>query len=294
MKKIISLLTVLLLLSGCSNKEEKVITIGSKPHSEGYILAEMVTLLIEKESDITVKQTLGIGGGTSNLHPAMEKGEIDLYPEYTGTGWLFVLKNEPIANEEELFEKVKEEYLEKYNFYWFDPYGFNNTYGIAMKEEEASANNITKISELVPYSSNYIFGAEYDFFEREDGYEGFISAYNLSFKTFKDMDIGLKYSAIKEDQVQVIDVFTTDGLLQDSNLIVLEDDTKYFPSYYASTLVRQETLDLYPELIPILQKLEGIISEGEMIGMNFEVESKGREAKDVAKDFLILKGFYND
>lgn len=294
MKKIISLITVLLLFSGCSSKEEKSITIGSKPHSEGYILAEMVTLLIEKESDITVKQTLGIGGGTSNLHPAMEKGEIDMYPEYTGTGWLFVLKNDPISDPKELFEKVKEEYLEKYNFYWFDPYGFNNTFGIAMKEEEASSNNITKVSELVPFSSNYIFGAEYDFFEREDGYEGFISAYNLSFKSYKDMDIGLKYSAIKEDQVQVIDVFTTDGLLKDSNLIVLEDDLAYFPSYYASTLVRQETLDMYPELIPILQKLEGLISESEMIGMNFEVESKGREARDVAKDFLISKGFYND
>lgn len=295
MKKLITCLMGAFLLFGCSsNSTEKVVTVASKPHSEGYLLADMITLMIENHSDITVKQTLGIAGGTSNIQPAMEKGEIDIYPEYSGTGWLFVLNNEMMDDPFAMYEELKKQYVSKYNIYWFEPYGFNNTFGIAVEPTIASEQKLETISDLAKVSSNYIFGAEYDFFERPDGYDGLVATYNLNFKGTKDMDIGLKYQAIAQDQVQVIDVFTTDGLLNEYKLKVLKDDLNFFPSYLAATLIRQETLDQYPELKTILAKLEGQISEDEMIEMNYEVEAQGKEAMDVAKAFLIKKGLINE
>lgn len=292
MKKLISVLLVgvlILLAAGCQTQEKKVV-IASKPMAESYIIAEMMGQLIEANSDIKVEYKNGIGGGTSNIQPAMESGEIDMYPEYTGTGWLFVLKNDLITDPTQLYEGVKKEYQEKYNFKWLDLYGFNDTYALAMDRTKADAMGINTFSDLAAQSSNLTLGAEYDFYEREDGYPGLVTTYGFNFKETKELDIGLKYKAIGEGQVDVINNFSTDGLLAEYDLKVLKDDKNFFPAYQAATVIRQETLDKFPELEGILNKLAGQISDKEMQQMNYYVEKENRDPGEVATEFLKAKG----
>ncbi len=276
-------------LFGCSPKEKKVV-VASKPFAESYILAEMLTYLIENNTDIVVELKLGIGGGHANIHPAMLKGEIDIYPEYTGTGWNEVLKKELIADPTELYEAVKAAYLKEYDIVWSGLYGFNDTYGIALKKELAERLNVTTYSDLAAVSAGLNLGAEYDFYEREDGYQGLEALYGFEFSEKTELDIGLKYEAIISDQVDVINVFSTDGRLKQAGLVVLKDDKNFFPSYYAATLVRAETLREYPELEDVFAMLDGKISDEEMTYMNYLVEVENKDAKQVAIDFLTEKG----
>lgn len=292
MKRILAvgLIVVLILgMSGCVQEEKKLV-VASKPHSEQYILAEMITQLIEAHTDITVEKKLGIGGGTSNIHPAMMKGEIDIYPEYSGTGWLFVLKQDLVNDPQELYEKTKDMYLSEYNVEWLDLYGFNNTYALAIRESIANELGIETYSDLGLKGKDLVFGAEYDFYEREDGFPALASLYGFDFKEKKELDIGLKYAAIGAGEVDVINAFSTDGLLAEYDLKVLVDDQFYFPSYQATTLVRSETLEKYPELKDVLNKLAGQISDDEMIQMNYDVEKNNMDPVQVAKDFLESKG----
>lgn len=289
MMGIILLIVMAANVAGCGKEDKKVI-IASKPHTEQYILAEMLTLLVEKHTDITVEKKLGIGGGTSNIHPAMLKGEIDIYPEYTGTGWLFVLKEELISDPDALYEAVKAKYLEEYNIVWLDLYGFNDTYALAIKQTIADELKLETYEDLAMVSDQLIFGAEYDFFEREDGYNGLKSTYGFKFKETKEMDIGLKYEAIGSDEVDVINAFSTDGLLKQYDLKVLKDNQNFFPAYQATTLIRKEILEKYPELKEVLDMLAGQISDDEMIQMNYNVEKENKDPKDVAEQFLKEKG----
>ena len=293
MKRILAgliLTSILLTLTACSSQEPKTVVIASKPHSEQYILAEMLSLLIENHTDIKVEKKLGIGGGTSNIHPAMLSGDFDIYPEYTGTGLLFVLKEDLITDSDELYKRVQDRYLEEYNIKWLGLYGFNNTYALAVKESTAQTYNLETYDDLALASKDLVFGAEYDFFERDDGYEALKDAYGFEFKDTKEMDIGLKYEAIGSDEVDVINAFSTDGLIKQYNLKVLEDNKNFFPAYQAATLIRKETLDKYPELEEVLEKLTGQISDDEMIQMNYQVEKENMDPRDVAEQFLKAKG----
>jgi osmoprotectant transport system substrate-binding protein len=286
-----SLLVLLVLVFGLASCEPKdQVVIASKPMTEQLILAEMFTLLIEANSDISVKHLPGIGGGTANIHPAMIKGEIDIYPEYTGTGWMQVLKEEYIEDPMELYDSVKAAYDETYSIRWLDLYGFNNTYGLAIRRELAELYDIRTYSDLLAYDQDLVFGANYDFYEREDGYPGLQEAYDIDFRTLVELEIGLKYQAIGEKEVDVTNIFTTDGRLEAYDLVVLEDDLNFFPSYYATTLIRNETLEKYPELLDILNVLGNQISDTEMIHMNYLVETDNLDPKKVAQDFLIEKG----
>lgn len=299
MKKIIMILLAISLftLAGCTSTDDTLekeeysgkIVIAGKPMTEQYILVEILTQLIEAKTDLEVEQKQGIGGGTSNIHPAMISGEIDIYPEYTGTGWLFVLKEELINDPNLLYQAVKSEYESEYNINWSGLYGFNDTYAIAIKKDVAEMYNIETYSDLAVNSDKLRFGAEYDFYEREDGYPGLNDTYGLDFKEKIELDIGLKYQAIDADQVDVINVFSTDAKLKEYDLVVLEDDKNFFPSYFAATLIRNETLEMYPELIDVLDMLTGTISNEEMTEMNYLVEIEKMDPKDVAKNFLEEK-----
>lgn len=288
-----TMLIAFLLLAGCSQGEQKNIVIASKPMTEQFILSEMMTALIEDRTEIIVEQKQGIGGGTSNIHPAMINGEIDIYPEYTGTGWLFVLKEEAINDPDEIYKSVKDKYASEYKIHWTGKYGFNDTFGIAMKKELADSMGIKTYSDLAAKSGELTFGAEYDFFEREDGMPGLTEVYGFDFKKTAELDIGLKYQAIGSDEVDVINVFSTDGRLEQEGLVVLADDKYFFPDYHAATLVRQETLDKYPELNDVLELLTNQISNEEMIYMNYLVEVEKKDPEQVAKDFLKDKGLLN-
>lgn len=266
-------------------KTEKILRIATKPMTEQYILGEMLDLLIEKETDLQVELTQGVGGGTSNIQPAMENGEFDLYPEYTGTAWNTVLKEEGIYNED-LFTSLQQRYEDELSMEWVGMYGFNNTYGIVVRKEIADQYNLETYSDLQSVANQLTFGAEYDFFEREDGYDALCETYDLQFKDTMDMDIGLKYQAIQQGKIDVMIIFTTDGQLASSDVKVLKDDKQFFPSYLCGNVIRSEVLEEYPELNSIFEKVTGIITDQDMAEMNYAVETEGKEPRDVAKEFL--------
>lgn len=266
-------------------KTEKILRIATKPMTEQYILGEMLDLLIEKETDLQIELTQGVRGGTSNIQPAMENGEFDLYPEYTGTAWNTVLKEEGIYNED-LFTSLQQRYEDELSMEWVGMYGFNNTYGIVVRKEIADQYNLETYSDLQSVANQLTFGAEYDFFEREDGYDALCETYDLQFKDTMDMDIGLKYQAIQQGKIDVMIIFTTDGQLASSDVKVLKDDKQFFPSYLCGNVIRSEVLEEYPELNSVFEKVTGIITDQDMAEMNYAVETEGKEPRDVAKEFL--------
>ena len=289
---LLALFICLVLLSGCESKKD-TIHIATKPMSEQFILGEMLALLIEENSDLHVKITKGVGGGTSNIHPAMVKGDFDLYPEYTGTGWLVILKKDTLLPLDQLFSELQKEYSREYGLKWVAPYGFNNAYSLAVSNEMAKKYNLKTFSDLALYPDLFTFGAEYDFYEINDGYADLCAYYNLKFKKNLDMDIGLKYEAMKSGKIDVINIFTTDGQLSHANLTTLKDDKHFFPSYYCATIVREETLKEHPELERILEKMNGILTDQEMADMNYKVDVEHRTEREVAVEFLKKKGLLN-
>ena len=289
---LLALFIGLVFLSGCESKKD-TIHIATKPMSEQFILGEMLALLIEENSDLHVKITKGVGGGTSNIHPAMIKGDFDLYPEYTGTGWLVILKKDTLLPPDQLFSELQKEYSREYGLKWVAPYGFNNAYSLAVSNEMAKKYNLKTFSDLALYPDLFTFGAEYDFYEINDGYADLCAYYNLKFKKNLDMDIGLKYEAMRSGKIDVINIFTTDGQLSHANLTILKDDKHFFPSYYCATIVREETLKEHPELERILEKMNGILTDQEMADMNYKVDVEHRTEREVAVEFLKKKGLLN-
>lgn len=271
------------------------IQIATKPMTEQFILGEMLKALIEGNSDYTCEITKGIGGGTSNIHPAMEKGEFDLYPEYTSSGWAIVLKHDgKEVSDDEMFEKLNEEYNEKYDMSWIGLYGFNNTYALVARKATAEEYNFKTTSEMAAVSENLIFGANPDYIEREDGYGILKDTYNLNFKEVKDIDIGLKYQAIESGDIDITNGYTTDAQLSRDDVVVLEDDKNLQLNYFCSTIVRNDALEEYPGLEDILMKMDGVLTDKEMATLNYKVEVDGENEADVARAFLVEKGLIEE
>ncbi len=265
------------------------IRIATKPMSEQYVLGEMLDILIEQDTGLNVEVTQGVGGGTSNIHPAMENGEFDLYPEYTGTAWNMVLKETGLYDET-MFDQLNQRYQQDYGMEWVGMYGFNNTYGLVVRKPIAERYHLQTYSDLARVSSELTFGAEYDFFEREDGYDALCEAYGMDFQATMDLDIGLKYQALAQGEIDVMVIFTTDGQLAVSDALVLQDDRGFYPSYRCGNIIRREVLQAHPELADVFARLEGLISDEDMAKMNYAVESEGREPRAVAEEFLQERG----
>lgn len=267
--------------------------LATKPMTEQFILGEMLRVLIIQETGLPVQVTPGVGGGTANIEIGMEKGVFDLYPEYTGTGWNAVLKNKGLYTES-LFNQMQAEYKEKLGLEWVGMYGFNNTFGMVVQKDIAQRYNLKTYSDLAKVAPQLTFGAEYDFFERKDGYQALCDAYNLKFKGTVDLDIGLKYQALNEKKIDVMNIFTTDGQLAAADAVVLVDDKNFYPSYKCGTVVRREILQQQPKLAAALHKLDDKITDSAMAEMNYQVETNKKEPKAVAHDFLrqagLLKG----
>ena len=277
------------LLGGCgADTKSSVLHMATKPMTEQYILGYMTKALIEQETDLTVAITEGVGGGTSNIQPAMENGEFDFYPEYTGTGWNAVLKEGSLYSED-MFDELQAGY-DQMNMTWKGMLGFNNTFGIAVTREIAEKYNLKTYSDLAAVAGELIFGAEYDFFEREDGYDALCSTYGLQFKDTMDLDIGLKYDAIHQRKIDVMNVFTTDGQLSVSDIVVLLDDKGLYPSYMCGFVVRDEVLESHPELNDVLEKMTDLITDADMADMNYQVEVDGKEPEEVAAAYLQTNG----
>ncbi|MCI9596115.1 MAG: glycine/betaine ABC transporter substrate-binding protein [Firmicutes bacterium] len=295
-KKLIALtLTLLMVLAftacGSGPEAKGPIKIATKPMTEQYILGEMLKLLIEEKTDYTAEITKGVGGGTSNIQPAMEKGDFDLYPEYTSSGWMMVLKHDSAGvSDEEMFEKLQSEYSEKYGMTWVGLYGFNNTFTIAVSKKTADQYHLKTGSDLAKVSDKLVFGGNPDYIERTDGFPALCDIYGYEFKDVKDIDIGLKYQALEKGDIDVTNGFTTDAQLSRDTVRVLEDDKHYQVNYFCSTVVREDALEAYPELKETLMLMDGILTDREMAGLNDQVENQGKEDVDVAREFLAEKG----
>lgn len=293
-KGILFLVTAVMLLGICGCGKKEAIKIASKPMTEQYILTEIIAQMIEAETDYEVEITKGVGGGTTNIHPALVKGEFDLYPEYTRTAWLNVLKREEMEKDDDkLYEQLLAEY-DGMGLTWTGLYGFSNTYGLAVRQETAEQYGLSTYSDLAAASGELIFGGNPDYIELETGYPRLCSAYGMTFKDTNQMEIALKYEALKNGEVDVINAFTTDAQLAANQLVLLTDDQVFFETFDAGTVVRKDALKDYPELQGILEKLNGMISAEEMQRMNYAVEVEGKEDRVVAEEFLKEKGLLVD
>ena len=265
--------------------------IATKPMTEQFILGEMLKLVIEDTTDYSVELTKGIGGGTNNIMPAMESGDFDLYPEYTSSGYIMVLKHDSDGiSDEDMWKQLQKEYKDKYDMSWIGQYGFNNTYALIVREEAAKKYNLTKTSQLAEVSDELVFGGNSDYIERKDGFHLLCDTYGLKFKDVKDIDIGLKYEALKKGDIDVSNGFTTDAQLSNDNVRVLEDDKHLQVNYFCSNVVRNDTLKSHPGLEEAIMKLDNSITDKEMASLNYKVEVEGKEDVQVAKDYLTEKG----
>jgi osmoprotectant transport system substrate-binding protein len=292
------LITGLLLstVAGCggssptaSSGRDGTLTIGSKNFTENIIMAEIMAQTVEANTSLKVERKLNLGG-TLICWEGLKKGELDMYPDYTGTGLMAILKREVITDPDEVYDIVQQEYNKQFKIKWLKPVGFNNTYATAVTKEFAKKHALNTTSDLKAHAGDLVFCAEQEFFNRNDGFQGFCQAYGLKFKDTKAMDIGLKYKAVADGKVDVIDAFSTDGELVSYKMKVLEDDQNFFPPYYCAPVVRMDTLEKHPELEDVLNKLAGKISDEDMQQMNYKVKEKGLNPADVAAEFLKAKG----
>lgn len=279
--------------TGCGSllagKSENEIVVAGKNFTEQDIMASVVGILLEENTDlkVTVKSYLG---GTDVVFNSMKNGTLDAYVEYTGTGLVNILEQKVISDQDQVYDVVKKEFADQFQLEWLKPIGFNNTYALAVTQDTAQKYGLQKVSDLQAHAKHLTFGVEQEFLERSDGLPGLKQAYGFEFAGTKAMDPGLKYQALMEDEVQVIDAFSTDGRLVKNNLVILEDDKKFFPPYYAAPIVRQETVEKHPEVKTELLKLAGTMDETEMAELNAQVDVDKRKADDVAREWLKAEG----
>jgi len=223
-------------------------------------------------------------------HGALVNGEIDIYPEYTGTGLTTVLHRKPLANPLDVYNIVLREYAEQYGLEWLAPFGINNTYTITVRDEDASQHRWEKVSDLESSAANCRAGFTAEFAERPDGYSGFQKTYGFDFGQVTDIDAGLMYDAIASGEVDVIAAFATDGRIKAYNLRPLIDDRSFFPPYYAAPVVRRATLSTHPELRDVLARLGNTLDDVRMQELNFLVDHEKHAPAKVAREFLVSQG----
>jgi osmoprotectant transport system substrate-binding protein/osmoprotectant transport system permease protein len=272
---------------GVQARQPDRLVIGSKNFTESRILGEMLALLVEAQTDLEVEHRSGLGG-TLVCFAALQSGEIDLYPEYTGTAWSIVLK-EPgrVADPLRAFLHVATRYRARYDIEWLQPFGLNNSYALAMREDRAEALGVRSISDLLPHAAELRAGFSIEFVNREDGWPGLAPFYGLTLGDVRALEHGLAYEAIRTGEIDLVDAYTTDGKLKRYPLRVLVDDKGFFPPYNAAPVVRGATLRAHPGLRDVLDRLAFRIPDTTMIDLNYQVEEQGRGFREVARDFLV-------
>lgn len=287
------------LLTGCgtsapaskeaSTEKPGKVVIGSKQFSEQYVLGYMMAEILKAKTKLEVDDSKVGMGPTELLTPAMEKGQIDMYPEYTGTGLTVVLKQPVEFDPQKVFDKVKAGYEDKYKITWLPSLGFQDTFAIGVRDATAKELNLVTLSDLAKHPELVFMGDETTW-TREDQYPGLQKVYGFNNKSKKTMDINLKWAALEKKEVDIIPAFSTEGSLKKYNVTVMKDDKSFFPPYDCAIVIRQETLKKYPEINDALKPLYGAIKEKDMIDMNYQVDVEHKDAKEVAKAFLKAKG----
>jgi glycine betaine/choline ABC-type transport system substrate-binding protein len=272
--------------AACNPLDHDRIVVASKNFTEQVILAELVAQQIERRTQLTVDRRFFLGG-TFVCHRAIVSGEVDVYVEYTGTALTAILRQPPMQDPSAVYERVAEEYADRFALTWGGPLGFDNTFAILIRGEDARRLGITSISEAAAYTPNWRAGFGYEFMEREDGFPGLAKVYGLEFaETPRTMDLGLTYRALADGEVDLIAGNSTDGLIAALDLFQLEDDRHYFPPYEAAPVVRQETLDRHPQVADALAELSGSLDDEQMRQLNFLVDVGHCDASLVVQAWL--------
>ena len=279
--------STLLMLAGC--RDSRDITVGSKNFTEQLVLGELLAQMLEAAGVTPVDRRFYLAG-TYICQQALLAGRIDIYVEYTGTALAAVLKEKPSSNPAEVLETVKREYERRFNLQVMPPLGFNNSFAIVMRGEDARRAHVQTLSQLAGVAPKLRLGVGYEFMERPDGYPGLVSTYGLKFaEAPRVMDLGLLYRALESLQVDVAVGSNTDGLIAALGLVVLEDDKHYFPPYEAVPIVRRGTLERHPQVRQVLLRLAGRISAEDMRQMNYAVDGEKKDAAEVVKNFIQAK-----
>lgn len=286
---VILILVAIILLLGCSPGHRGIV-VGSKNFTEQAVLGEILAQQIEKKTGLPVERRFYLAGSYI-CHQALLADRIDLYPEYTGTALTAILKEKPSGNSAEVYQRVREEYKRRFNVDVSEPLGFNNSFALVIRGDDARRLKLQTISDLAKYAPQWRMGVGYEFLERPDGFAGLSKAYGLRFaESPRVMDLGLLYRALTQKQVDVVVGSATDGLIQARGFVVLEDDKHYFPPYDAVPVVREQTLARYPALRQALAELGAKITEDDMRRLNYAVDGEHRDLKELVSEFLRKKG----
>ena len=272
---------------GSSNNDGKVV-VGGKQYTEAQLTSEIIAQLLEAKTNLTVERKYDMPSAI--CFQSINSGDIDIYPEYTGGMLLAYLEQEiePGTSPQATYDAAKAGFKEQFDLVVLEPFGFNNTYANAISREFAEANNIKTNSDLAPFTADLTYGAEHAFFDRLDGFENMCATYGYEFKesNIVKMDVSLKYQSLRQGQMDVCCVYTTDGELANFDVVVLEDDKNFFPAYYCCPVVRQDTLDKYPEIETALAPLKDCVTEADMIRYNSLIDSGKMDIAAAASEFI--------
>jgi osmoprotectant transport system substrate-binding protein len=285
---VLACVALLIFLPACSHHTR--IVIGCKNFTEQIVLGELIAQQIEDKTHLPVERRFYLGG-TYIAHQSILAGRIDIYPEYTGTALTAVLKEPATSDPTAVYDRVKSEYESRFHLTLGPPFGFNDTFAIEIRGEDARRLHLQTLSQAARYTPQWRPGFGYEFMERPDGYKGLVSTYGLRFAAPpRIMDLGLLTRALKDHQVDLIAGNMTDGLIPALDLFVLEDDRHYFPPYEAVPVIREQTLAAHPEIRSALDALGEKVSDQEMRQLNYEVDGQKRDVKEVVREFLRNKG----
>ncbi|PYM21289.1 MAG: glycine/betaine ABC transporter substrate-binding protein [Candidatus Rokuibacteriota bacterium] len=262
--------------------------IGSKNFAEQIILAEIYGQGLEARG-MKVERKLNMGG-TLVAHQALVSGEIDMYPEYTGTALSVVLKAEPMTDPNAVYQKVKQYYERSLKATWLEPTRINNTYVLVVRPDTAEKYRLKTLSDLARVSRQLVLGAGPEFRQRKDGIPGLKAKYGMEWKEDRSIAIGLRYPALLSRQIDVIDGYATDGQISQARLVKLEDDKHLWPPYFVAPVVRMDALKEHPAVASALNQISEMLDDPQMSELNWRVDGNKEEAKDVARDFLKKKG----
>jgi osmoprotectant transport system substrate-binding protein len=288
--KLICPILITLLLASCAPSHADRIVIGSKNFTESLMLAELIAQQIEAHTQLKVERRFYLAG-TYICQQAMLAGRIDIYPEYTGTAVTAILKQKVEGDRVEVYQRVKNEYESHFGLTLGPAFGFNDTFAMEIRGEDARRLNLKTLSQASAFARQWRAGFGYEFMERPDGFAGLAAAYDLHFaEPPRIMDLGLLAPALKNHQIDIAAGNSTDGLIPALDLFALEDDRHYFPPYEAVPVVRQQTVQQHPEVAQAIAQLGGKISDQEMRQLNYALDGQHRDVKDVAHEFLRSKG----
>jgi len=288
LKRIAVLWLVAWLAAGEARAAARPVRIGCKHFTEQLVLGEIAAQLLEA-SGIPVERRFGLQG-TLFCFEALRAGDVDLYPEYTGTGLVAILKDDVPSDARLVAERVRQEFLTRWNLVWLSPLGFNNTYALGMRADFVRDHGIRTITDLVRDAPSLRLGCGTEFLARSDGYPGLQARYKLHFKDTRAMDPGLTYDAVAKGAVDVIDAYATDGRIEKFKLVALVDDQHFFPPYDAAFLARRELFAERPGLAAVLGALAYRIDDATMRAMNYEVDALGHTPAQAAAGFLARSG----